>query len=859
MKPIKNANDLSFLDERKTKKRIARNRRPFEVTQKVHTSSVELRMKLKSFVEEILEKAFNRLMKHTWDLAFGARRAVGQRNSDMHYFQFMKFCMEYCRLAELNSSLIDNCIGTEEFHQVQVKIIDNFDLALSNKSEAKFYGMRAQYALSAYKELLLTHQHLLEKGNSEDRRIASAAVSHIQNVEEYRELALDILRKFAPGAFSKNFLRELLLANHYYLRILERSVKTGRLQRVKRREKIKKKAKRKPRAAKSEKSGGDAISAKVDKMAQDKLDSLWDEAVNESLIRVVNGTVEYSKDQIVLNALLEVEDEEHQRFAMLRIQRALREKRPDDAVGLYRAARQIWNTDGVFGTDDMTVEAEINELREIFNADLMEVAKSFKKVNEAMEQHYKDTVEAEEKENQENQEENPEEDYYDEEEEEEPRYETKEIDFDLSDHISKYSKSDILKWYVFILDEFDRNTPELNKAVVKMLHRIAFDLRMPIKLFQLSLFRTFNRIGEHFANVKPEDRKKRSFFEVYEFGYHLLKKFFQMMDEIGSTKMGPEVLFWKETRDCIEIEYGDDEKGADKNEENPDEPKKPKEKRKTKEKRQKSPKKPRAKRRKVDPWEEDGNENENEKDEVEADFLDLADQPSQDLLEDGLHINTTLDESSQDTSRLRLETPSPDSSQDPDRFRLPSLSPSSSQNSTRLRIASSSPDSLRQTNPMPENNPENQQEEDYSDKENAAIDSDDDDGGAVKKMEISLERTPCCFALGSSNILAVGNMDGCLELNTYDPDPERQDFTEHWRFRTKSSIRAVTFNEDGSAIYGIGRNKSLCSYDTETGKRTRCIVKSHEARPTTICLLPSTARKNQQFATGDENGYVRKF
>ncbi|PAV83751.1 hypothetical protein WR25_13320 [Diploscapter pachys] len=126
-------------------------------------------------------------------------------------------------------------------------------------------------------------------------------------------------------------------------------------------------------------------------------------------------------------------------------------------------------------------------------------------------------------------------------------------------------------------------------------------------------------------------------------------------------------------------------------------------------------------------------------------------------------------------------------------------------------------------------------------------------------MEISLERTPCCFALGSSNILAVGNMDGCLELNTYDPDPERQDFTEHWRFRTKSSIRAITFSEDGSTIYGIGRNKSLCSYDTETGKRTRCIVKSHEARPTTICLLPSTARKNQQFATGDENGYVHTW
>ena len=41
-----------------------------------------------------------------WFQAFGARRAVGQRNSDMHYFQFMKFCMEYCKLAELNSSLV---------------------------------------------------------------------------------------------------------------------------------------------------------------------------------------------------------------------------------------------------------------------------------------------------------------------------------------------------------------------------------------------------------------------------------------------------------------------------------------------------------------------------------------------------------------------------------------------------------------------------------------------------------------------------------------------------------------------------------------------------------------------------------
>lgn len=60
-------------------------------------------------------------------------------------------------------------------------------------------------------------------------------------------------------------------------------------------------------------------------------------------------------------------------FAMLRIQRLLRTKSVSDAVGLYRACREIWCFDDIFGTNDMDPEEEFNELRTVFYTNLDEV------------------------------------------------------------------------------------------------------------------------------------------------------------------------------------------------------------------------------------------------------------------------------------------------------------------------------------------------------------------------------------------------------------------------------------------------------------------------------------------------------
>lgn len=52
-----------------------------------------------------------------------------------------------------------------------------------------------------------------------------------------------------------------------------------------------------------------------------------------------------------------------------------------------------------------------------------------------------------------------------------------------------------------------------------------------------------------------EMRKRHKFFELYEFGYHLLRKFFAHYKERGSVLIC-ELLFSKTVRECAEIEHG---------------------------------------------------------------------------------------------------------------------------------------------------------------------------------------------------------------------------------------------------------------------------------------------------------------
>lgn len=61
----------------------------------------------------------------------------------------------------------------------------------------------------------------------------------------------------------------------------------------------------------------------------------------------------------------------------------------------------------------------------------------------------------------------------------------------------------IVKGMAILLSNFDKNTAEVNHIIVKMLHRIAWDCKMPSMIFQATIFRSFQRI---FESKKPEHK-----------------------------------------------------------------------------------------------------------------------------------------------------------------------------------------------------------------------------------------------------------------------------------------------------------------------------------------------------------------
>lgn len=57
-----------------------------------------------------------------------------------------------------------------------------------------------------------------------------------------------------------------------------------------------------------------------------------------------------------------------------------------------------------------------------------------------------------------------------------------------------FASSAVIRAYVLLLRSYQQNSAHTNHCIVKMLHRLAHDLKMEALLFQLSLFCLFNRL-----------------------------------------------------------------------------------------------------------------------------------------------------------------------------------------------------------------------------------------------------------------------------------------------------------------------------------------------------------------------------
>ncbi|XP_043240861.1 protein timeless homolog [Amphibalanus amphitrite] len=138
-----------------------------------------------------------------------------------------------------------------------------------------------------------------------------------------------------------------------------------------------------------------------------------------------------------------------------------------------------------------------------------------------------------------------------EDEEEEVMQEGREQEFEFKEFIQRFMSPKILEPYCWLLRHFDTNTPAANHCVLRMLHRVAWDHKMPAMLFQISLFRTFQRLMDD-----PRHYKNPAFKDIVKLAKYVLSKFFQMA---ATNKMiFMEMLFWKTPREAYELEHGYD-------------------------------------------------------------------------------------------------------------------------------------------------------------------------------------------------------------------------------------------------------------------------------------------------------------
>ncbi|KAL3836515.1 hypothetical protein ACJMK2_021941 [Sinanodonta woodiana] len=481
------------LDMNKKPKKKPKNRKPLKEKELIRRSTLSIRLSLKEFCIQFLENCYNPLMYTVKDLL---NHEKTQDHDETYYLWAMRFFMEFCRLHSKQVDLVSETMSVPTFHYIQVQLFSYYEMIMMEKKEAIIWGNRAHLALKAYQELLMTLDSMDRSGNPQLMESSRIIKSNIFYMMEFRDIFLTMLRRFDENRQSRSYLKDLIETTHLFLKMLEHfSKKTKHLV-------VEKKKKKKGGRKKKPESKG---SHQPSEPTAQEIEDLWDE-VSSDLSAIFQGRTEVPQNVSPFDAASEVDINEQRVDAMIRIQDMLREKKPGEAVALFRAAREVWPERNEFGTPDISPEDEFMCLREIFMTSLPHEQEEVAEVEKA------------------------------------------EQEFDFKDFVMKFSRPEILKPYVILLGDVKKNSTHTNHCIIKMMHRIAVDLKCLGMMFQASLFRTFQQIL--LGPLAKSDRFK----EIAKFATFVVRKFVETAQK--NPKVFMELLFWKSCKDGYEILEG---------------------------------------------------------------------------------------------------------------------------------------------------------------------------------------------------------------------------------------------------------------------------------------------------------------
>ncbi|XP_060766710.1 protein timeless homolog [Neoarius graeffei] len=479
-------------DSGKAVRRVPKRKQAARDTETQRRSVLNVRIFLREFCVDFLENCYNRLMYLVKESLI---REQGQQHDETYYLWALKFFMAFNRGNGCKPELVSETLSIRTFHFIEKNITNYYEMMLTDRKEATSWSRRMHLALKAYQELLMTVNEMDHSKDENIHQSANVIKSNIFYLMEFREIFLTLLRKFDARMQPRSFLRDLVESTHLFLRMLERFCK-GRNNLLVQKKKTKRRKKKNNSLAQMENT-------------PEALEETWQIVSQELRTSGFQLSESLREGAVPFDAASEVPVTEQRTEAMIRIQDALLARTGPEALGLLRAAREVWPEGDVFGSAEVEPEEELDLLKQILFAELPRPAQAEPAVEE-------DEAELDE-------------------EEELETVRVSETEFNFLDFIKRFANPNVVQPYLVLLRSYSTNTPHTNHCIARMLYRIAVDLKMDALLFQLSVFHLFNKI---FA-----DPAASAYKELVTFAKYAVNRFFSLAAQ--NSKAFIELLFWK--------------------------------------------------------------------------------------------------------------------------------------------------------------------------------------------------------------------------------------------------------------------------------------------------------------------------
>ena len=158
--------------------------------------------------------------------------------------------------------------------------------------------------------------------------------------QEYRELCLEQLNIYNETKMSFNYLKDLAETTHVFMKLMEAMSKGQPLV-----------IKSKKKKSAPKKKAGPLSSFNDAASVQENNEKVWED-ISPQLSACLGGGASISSDISPFDAASETPIDDQKLLAMIRIQDLMRQRKAVPAVGLLRAAREVWPEHETFGANE---------------------------------------------------------------------------------------------------------------------------------------------------------------------------------------------------------------------------------------------------------------------------------------------------------------------------------------------------------------------------------------------------------------------------------------------------------------------------------------------------------------------------